>query len=743
MRYNSLFGAFAALLAAFAVSCTDLKEFEDRMDLLETRIKVLEAEVSIFNGNVESLQSLVNGATINNVTEKDGIYTITCSNGDVLTINQGSIGVGHAPVVSIDKEGYWMADYGEGPVYILDHSGNKVRAMGIDGITPLFGVDENGYWTVKFGDAPAQQIKGADGQPVSALSDDEVASDGFFKNVEYDEAGQLFIITLTNGNVYDIPVIPSFLCAIEGAKGVQLFQSGESKTYAVQIRGVSKTFVTVPYGWDASLSEPSAENLAILTVSAPAVVKSSDSPAADTRSDLSILALSHQGYATVAKMTVSMEGGEVTVSPKAAASYVGSTENSIEYKVILADATRYKYIIQGASIEAPSSEKIAAEGVEGPTEGNLIVSELSSGTQYTLYVLPMNGDVMGEIVTVTESTEMGDISSDLYAAYQSGSDLVFGDQVINIATFGEANLIMAGGSIDKPGVHFIDSEAIMAGPANNGTKVVIIGRYANRRSVVKYSKVCYINGTADDNDLFVMANIDYQLDGTAQTYLFNNGNADNFETMILDNCRLEMPADKKFIQTNGSREIDNIQIVNCDCKIGGGKEPWLVYTGAGDPLNLTLKNNIFWNASETGMSAFQILYSKKDIGNVVLDKNTFVNIDSNSYGYIYLTTESHKIEEVTISNNLFYIPNFTGGYRKIIRYNPGGKQVYENNAAVIPSGNNGLEYTVDLETGETVNISNDLNPFDPTAGGTYDLAGGIFVPTTVGEIDFTVYGASR
>ena len=142
------------------------------------------------------------------------------------------------------------------------------------------------------------------------------------------------------------------------------------------------------------------------------------------------------------------------------------------------------------------------------------------------------------------------------------------------------------------------------------TKVVIIGRYADRRSVVKYSKVCYINGTADDNDLFVMANIDYQLDGTAQTYLFNNGNSDNFETMILDNCRLEMPADKKFIQTNGSREIDNIQIVNCDCKIGGGKEPWLIYTGAGDPLNLTLKNNVFWNADEVGMSAFQILYSK-------------------------------------------------------------------------------------------------------------------------------------
>ncbi len=743
MKYKSLFGAFAALLATFAVSCTDLEEFEDRLDLLETRIKVLEAEVSIFNGNVESLQTLVNGATINSVTENNGVYTITCSNGDVLTINQGSIGVGHAPVVSIDKDGYWMADYGDGPVYILDNSGNKVRALGIDGITPVFGVDENGYWTVKFGDAPAQQIIGADGQPVSALPSDEVSTDGFFKDVKYDEAGQLFYITLANGEQYSIPVIPSFLCAIQGADGVQLFKSGTSKTYAVEIKGVSKTFVTAPYGWDVTLSEPSSENVAILTVIAPVAVKSSDSPAADTRSDLSILALSHQGYATVAKMTVSLEGGEVTVSPKAAVSYVGSTENSIEYKVILADATGYKYIIQEASAEAPASETIASEGIDGQTDGNLIVTGLASGVQYTLYVLPMNGDVMGEVVSVTESTEMGDISDDLYAAYQSGLDLTFGDQVINKATFGEANLIMAGGSIEQPGVHFIDSEAIMAGPANNGTKIIIIGRYANKRSVVKYSKVCYVNGSADDNDLFVMANIDYQLDGTAQTYLFNNGNADNFETMILDNCRLEMPADKKFIQTNGSREIENIQIVNCDCKIGGGKEPWLVYTGAGDPLDLTLKNNVFWNASETGMSAFQILYSKKDIGKVVLDKNTFVNIDSNSNGYIYLTTESHKIEEVTISNNLFYIPNFTGGYRKIIRYNPGGKQVYENNAAVIPSGNNGLEYTVDLETGETVNISNDLNPFDPTAGGTYDLAGGIFVPTTVGEIDFTVYGASR
>ena len=65
-----------------------------------------------------------------------------------------------------------MADYGDGAVHILSGN-NKVKALGIDGLTPIFGIDADGYWTIKIGDAAAEQVKGADGNPVSAVPDND------------------------------------------------------------------------------------------------------------------------------------------------------------------------------------------------------------------------------------------------------------------------------------------------------------------------------------------------------------------------------------------------------------------------------------------------------------------------------------------------------------------------------------------------------------------------------------------
>ena len=745
MRINSIVGAILALFTVFVSSCARMDEFEQRLDLLETRIKVLEAQVTIFNENVEALQKIANGATINNLIEENGVYTITCSNGDVIVINQGSIGVGNAPIISIDQEGYWMVDYGDGPVHILDASNNKMKAVGADGLTPLFGVDAEGYWTVKFGNGEPQLIKGPDGQPVSALPDGEVIYDMFFSEVTYDQSAQQLVVTIKNGESYSIPVIPSFLCSIQGSDGIQIFRDGESKIYNVELKGVVKTYITVPQGWNAYLSEPAANNMAALTVYAPKSVKSTYTPSADTRSDLAILALSSQGYATVAKMTLCVEGTEMPeVTPGVILSFVGSTENSMEYSVTLTDATGYRYIVQEASLEAPSVEKLASEGEVGPTDRNLIISELTSGIQYTLYVLPLNGDLTGSIVSLTESTQMGDIAGDLYAAYQNGEDLIFGGKVINKATFGEANLVMNGEKIDKAGVSFIDSEAIMYGPVKNGgPRVVIIGRYAGRRSVVKYSTVCYLNGSTADDDLFVMANVEYKLDGSAVTYQFHNEVGDNFETLIFDNCRFEMPADTKLIQTNGSREIENISFLNSECKIVGGKEPWLVYTGAGDPLNLIVKNNIFWNSDDAGAAGFQLLYSKnKNVGTLVIDHNTFVKLDSGSNGYVCANAATVTISDATVTNNLFYLPNLSSGYRNIIKTaEVTGNPLYNDNAAFVPlDAKAGVQFNP-LPDGQTQAANNreGINPFDPTAGGTYDLENGVFVPIS----NYSKYGATR
>lgn len=346
---------------------------------------------------------------------------------------------------------------------------------------------------------------------------------------------------------------------------------------------------------------------------------------------------------------------------------------------------------------------------------------------------------LGTITNLKEGTP-----NDLYIAYQHGFDLTYGGQVINKASFGEATLIMDGGLINKAGVSFIDSEAIMYGPVKNGgPRVVIIGRYAGRRSVVKYSTVCYLNGSTADDDLFVMANVEYQLAGSAVGYQFHNEIGDNFETLILDNCYFELPAGKKFIQTNGSKEIEHISILNSEFKIEGGSEPWLVYTGAGDPLDLILRNNMFWNSSETGATGFQLLYTKgKNVGTLVIDHNTIVKLDSGSNGYVCANAATVKISDATVTNNLFYLPDLSSGYRNIIKTaEVTGNPLYNDNAAFVPlDANAGIQFSP-LPEGQTQAANNrkGINPFDPTAGGTYDLENGVFVPIS----NYSKYGATR
>ena len=203
--------AAAAFTFGIAAACTDLSDLEDRVDSLEGRVTALETLIPNLNANIEALQKLANGGTVNSATEKDGVWTIVLTNGETLTLTQGSVGVGNPPVMSVDEYGYWMVDYGTGATYIL-LDGNKVKAVGTDGKTPMFGVDANGFWTVSYDNGQTYaQVKGADGNPVSALPEGE-AKDPYFEDVKVVD-GNLEIV-LRSGEKITVPVLTDFLCAI-------------------------------------------------------------------------------------------------------------------------------------------------------------------------------------------------------------------------------------------------------------------------------------------------------------------------------------------------------------------------------------------------------------------------------------------------------------------------------------------------------------------------------------------------
>ena len=128
--------AFAALFC-FAGCNDDIDALEKEIDSLKSRLTALETQVDALNGNVDALAELSKkGATILSVEQaSDGTYTITLSNGEVLTLAQGSEAEAVIPVIGIDAEGYWVVDYKDGAGFVrILVNGEPVKSTADDAI---------------------------------------------------------------------------------------------------------------------------------------------------------------------------------------------------------------------------------------------------------------------------------------------------------------------------------------------------------------------------------------------------------------------------------------------------------------------------------------------------------------------------------------------------------------------------------------------------------------------------------
>lgn len=318
-----------ALSALVALGCNDLKDIENRVGSLESRIEALEKVTATLNDNIAALQALQNATTVNKVEQNGDIYTITMSNGDIITLNQGTIGVANAPVMSIDKDGYWMVDYdgagGNDPEYIL-LDGNKVQAVGKDAVSPKFKVDNDGYWMVSYDGTAYEYVLDAEGNKVNAKegSGSGSAQDPFFDDIKLD--GDVLVIALRGvSEPIRIPVIPDFLCAIqrESEEEEEVFEYGETKTYKLEMKGIATHMVVAPNGWAATLADNT------LTVKAPATATKTS---IDSNKDVSILAVSEHGYSTIAKIKVILSSEVIPVITDLYAAYTEGTAITIAGK---------------------------------------------------------------------------------------------------------------------------------------------------------------------------------------------------------------------------------------------------------------------------------------------------------------------------------------------------------------------------------------------------------------------------
>ena len=121
----------------FALAACDTDALRDDVDNLKDRVESLEAQVSLLNDNMTAIKRLLEGGqTITEVTNTDGTYKLKLSNGETISLTQGSKGEVAYPEITVNDEGQWVVN-GE----VLMQNGIPVQAVGTpgkDGIAPKF-----------------------------------------------------------------------------------------------------------------------------------------------------------------------------------------------------------------------------------------------------------------------------------------------------------------------------------------------------------------------------------------------------------------------------------------------------------------------------------------------------------------------------------------------------------------------------------------------------------------------------
>lgn len=183
-----VFTFIALVMAIFISSCNEYDDSKiwDKLNDHEGRIAKLEELCKQLNTNIDALQTLVNALEISDyITHvapvyKDGIiigYNISFAHSETITIYHGEDGMngedgkdgvdgkdGYTPNIGVmqDTDGiyYWTIDGS----WLLDNNGNKIKAIGTDGVDGTNGTDgvngensmtprlkiENDYWYISY-----------------------------------------------------------------------------------------------------------------------------------------------------------------------------------------------------------------------------------------------------------------------------------------------------------------------------------------------------------------------------------------------------------------------------------------------------------------------------------------------------------------------------------------------------------------------------------------------------------------
>ena len=644
--------AAVATFLLMAAGCSDLNEIKDRLDSAESRLEALETQIDILKGNLETLTKLKEYHTIKAVDfdESKNTYEITLTNGEKLSLYQGSVGF-YSPIMTIDEEGYWKMSLtnADGEViedtYVLNNNGEKVSAVGEKGITPQFRVDDHENWEVSYDEGTTwTDVLNEAGEAVKATPDD--SADNYFKSVNI-ENGNLVIEMKDKANsVISLPILGNFYFIIKDDNGndindLQFFTLGETKKYQIDQSDISEvTVLTCPAGFSANI------NGDLLEITAAASTKSL---VADSGRDITFLAssASNPGLFTMEKIQV-----EKTTDPIVMISKKDAGLASLTFNVKMYNSEGYFFIIRPADDPGATSEDILAGTYSAETQ--LTVEGLRPETEYILYVMSTAGeDSYSDIAKIQATTSA--ITS-YYEAYLAGVDIEIAGIKINTTT-APTYLSDETANINKNGVYFISEKTKVELQNKSYDDLYIIGDTPGKKGTIKIIG----NTRWNTGKTFGLKNIKIDA-GETPDFTMLQANGDN-GTILLESCALENNTTKDhIIFTN---KPTSIYIHGCDIKISGDGKG-VINTNTGATTTLSVINNIFYSVEDR--YKFMVVNGQGTVSSLIVNNNTFANvynftatkngdnytISDNNNGYF----KTSDISNGEVKNNLVLTPNY-------------------------------------------------------------------------------------
>lgn len=253
-------------LVAFS-GCDDRDEIRDDINALSARLDALQVEFDKLNSNINTFYNLANGKIYftSYTQSENGDYTLKLSDGTSWTV-YGGMPEGELPVVTISEEGKWVFSYNGEVIELKDESGNPATANPVDGksgSTPKMSVDEEGYWCYQIGDGAVQRVPG----PYNVAEVDKINS-SIFKEVKVKEGNNNVLQFKPYGS--DSYVEVALLGGLDMTFPEQNFTiaKGGDKTLTAALTDVDKVVIS-PTPLEVELTDAQTNNL---TIKAPAAV---------------------------------------------------------------------------------------------------------------------------------------------------------------------------------------------------------------------------------------------------------------------------------------------------------------------------------------------------------------------------------------------------------------------------------------------------------------------------------------